>query len=405
MKKLITLLTSITMAASFTACESESRTAKKKKSNTVSTKEEAVKNYYESFSSGNIDKIFCSAAPKEYLDYCVKETGLPEDRLFYRLGRIGTDNYFDECVSYHKEVLSGLDGLKIYDSWLDEQRDSVYFGFNESMHNAGIKSNIEKLYYIDTPSGIDVAYEDMSEEQRREEEERLQIPGIDIKDGYLYLLDGEWYYCPEWLDGFIEVGIEGYDALPEEIEYDDEDDYNYNDYDNEDYNDYDDYDKTNSYSNYESENLCADSSNWTSWSSEENGCASNLKVLSDGAALEITQVDNGFYEDNELRYYTYYNQLSYGGLFLEKDAVYRLEFDYEASEDLSLQLLVNQSHEPYSYYFWEDIDIPANSNKHYSTQFTMSATDDSGIAFNCNDPNAATPYTLTIKNLTLVRVS
>lgn len=408
MKKLITLLTSITIAVSFTACSNDSGTSKKEKGSVASnkaasTKEEAVKNYYEAFSSGNIDKIFGSMAPKDYLDYCVKETGLPDDRLFYRLGRIGSDDDFDECVAYHKEILSGLDGLKIDDSWLDEESDSAYFDVNKSMHNAGIKSNIEKFYYIDPPSGIDVAYEDMSEEERKEEEERLQTPGIDIKDGFLYLLDGKWYYGPEWLlEDFIEVGVEGYDALPEsrEIHYrnyynSDETKSNINDYENSENTEY------NSALKSESINLCADSSNWTNWSSEENGCAANLKVLSDGAALEITKSHGS---GGEQTYY-YYNMLKYENITLEKNATYLLEFDIEATGDIDFGYGVQKNYDPYTLYIG-DVLCASSDVSHYSFEFTMTESDNNAaIGFNLNCPNVAVPYSVSIHNLTLTRIS
>lgn len=156
-------------------------------------------------------------------------------------------------------------------------------------------------------------------------------------------------------------------------------------------------------------NLCADSSNWTSWSSEENGCAANLKILSNGAALEVTKADAGFYEGYELSNYLYFNQLGYNNIALEKGATYRWEFDYESSEDILFNFAVQQNYEPYSWYasYNDGIsDVLSDVGNHYSMQFTMPVNDSNvSIVFNCNYPDAATPYTFTVKNLTLVRVS
>lgn len=114
MKKLIALFATVTIAASsFVSCASESGTSKKEKDKAASTKEEAVENYYEAVSSGNIDKIFGAMVPQQYLDYCVNETGLPENKLFYRLGRIGSDDDFDKGVYNHKKIYASLDGLKL----------------------------------------------------------------------------------------------------------------------------------------------------------------------------------------------------------------------------------------------------------------------------------------------------
>lgn len=410
MKKLIALFATVTIAAaSFASCASESGTSKKEKDKAASTKEEAVENYYEAVSSGNVDKIFGAIVPQQYLDYCVNETGLPENKLFYRLGRIGSDDDFDKGVYNHKKIYASLDGFKIGDSWLSEEGDDAYTSFNQSMHSAGIKSNIDKIYYIDAPSGIDVAYEDMSEEEKKAEQERLQTPGIDIYDGFLYLLDGKWYYGPESImEDLIMVGLEGYSALPEE--YDDEDDdYEYQqdtlpqkqDYENNANQEYNENTEHNSKSESESVNLCADSSNWSNWSSEEYGCASNMKILSDGAALEITKSHGS---GGEHTYY-YYNQLKYENITLEKNATYLLEFDIEATGDIGFEYCVQQNYTPYNPYIDEIVDVSSNNLKHYSIEFTMTKSDDdAAIAFNLNYPDVAVPYTVSVHNLTLVRV-
>ncbi|MCM1006805.1 MAG: carbohydrate binding domain-containing protein [Ruminococcus flavefaciens] len=402
MEKLIALFATVTIAASsFVSCASESGTSKKEKDKAASTKEEAVENYYEAVSSGNIDKIFSAMVPQQYLDYCVTETGLPEDKLFYRLGRIRSDDHFDVVISNHKKIYLNLDGFKVGDSWLGEEGDDAYTSFNQSIHNAGIKSSIDRIYDIDAPSGIDVAYENMSEEQKKAEQERLQTPGIDIYDDFLYLLDGKWYYGPESImEYLIMVGLEGYSALPEEVKNYDDNARNYY-YEKETLPDVNNYESSgdtehNSQSEPKSVNLCADSSNWASWSSDEYDCASTMKLLSDGAALEVTKTANGYY---------YYNQLAYDNLILEKNATYRLEFDYEASEDVEFEFAVQQNYEPYSWYINDIIDVSSNGSNHYSRNFTMLVTDDNAnIVFNCNDPRTETPYTFTIKNLTLVRV-
>lgn len=152
----------------------------------------------------------------------------------------------------------------------------------------------------------------------------------------------------------------------------------------------------------ESINLCADSSNWTNWSSEENGCAAELKILSDGAALEITKSHGS---GGEQTYY-YYNQLKYENITLEKNATYLLEFDIEATDDIRFEYTVQQNYTPYNPYI-DKFDVESSNNlKHYSTEFTMTESDNNAaIAFNLNYPDVAVPYTVSIHNLKLTRVS
>lgn len=152
----------------------------------------------------------------------------------------------------------------------------------------------------------------------------------------------------------------------------------------------------------ESENLCADSSNWTSWSSPEYNCASNMKILSDGADLQITKSHGS---NGEHTYY-YYNQLKYENIILEKGATYLLEFDIESTDSINFEYGVQQNYTPYNPYI-DKFDVESSNNlKHYSTEFTMTESDnDAAIAFNLNCPNVAVPYTVSIHNLTLTRIS
>lgn len=247
-------------------------------------------------------------------------------------------------------------------------------------------------------------------QKKKAEQERLQTPGIDIYDGFLYLLDGKWYYGPESImEDLIMVGLEGYNALPEE--YDDEDDdYEYQqdtlpqkqDYENNANQEYNENTEHNSKSESESVNLCADSSNWVNWSSEEYGCAAVLKTLSDGVALEITKSHGS---GGEHTYY-YYNQLKYENITLEKNATYLLEVDIEATGDIGFEYCVQQNYTPYNPYIDEIVDVSSNNLKHYSIEFTMTESDDdAAIAFNLNYPDVAVPYTVSVHNLTLVRIN
>lgn len=380
LKKITSICSVFVLLFSLVSCGTSKENEEKQKSKRggSSSPEAAMHSLVLGFYNGDVDEICKATAPSEVWDYVCKETGLSKERVLKRLLQFDT---LEEMSRVLKSNLKESDINKVKIKEQSEGDDSYYHDFGEVMSKAGIKENIKHIYIIDegTPD--------------------YDFP--DIWQGWAYEINGNWYFGEEFiLEDLFYVVLEGYDALPEEVEKDDEDDYN--DYDYEDYNDYDDYDKTNDYSNNESENLCADSSNWTSWSSPEYNCASNMKILSDGADLEITKSHGS---NGEHTYY-YYNQLKYENIILEKGATYLLEFDIESTDSINFEYGVQQNYTPYNPYI-DKFDVESSNNlKHYSTEFTMTESDnDAAIAFNLNCPNVAVPYTVSIHNLTLTRIS
>lgn len=379
LKTITSICSVVVLLFSLVSCgtSEESEEREKSKRGGSSSPEAAMHSLVLGFYNGDVDGICKAAAPSEVWDYVCKETGLSKERVLKRLLQFDT---LEEMSKGLKSNLKESDINKVKIKEQSEGDDSYYHDFNEVMSKAGIEENVKCIYIIDegTPD--------------------FDFP--DIWQGWAYEINGKWYFGEEFiLEDLFNVVLEGYSALPEEVEYDDEDDYN--DYDYEDYNDYNDYDKTNNYSNNESENLCADSSNWTNWSSEENGCAANLKVLSDGAALEITK-SNG---SGDWYTYYYYNQLKYENITLEKNATYLLEFDIEATGDIDFGCGVEQNYDPYATYVG-DVLCASSNMRHYSFEFTMTESDNNAaIAFNLNYPDVAVPYTVSIHNLKLTRVS
>jgi cellulase (glycosyl hydrolase family 5) len=369
-KKITTVCAAAALSLSMVSCgESSEKENSKSSSNSP---EKAVQNFVQGMADADLNDVCTAMAPNELWDYVCKDTGLSKEKVFSRL--LGGDTLEDISKYLNKEYLETIKVSDIKIESKNDESDDAYNAFGRALSNAGIDENIDHLYYVEAEPIVDL-------------------------EGLAYEIDGKWYFGTESIIyDFIEVAIEGYDALPE--------DYDDNDYDEDDYdasyerdNSNDEYyENTENNSDAESNavNLCADSSNWTSYFSEENDCASTLKILSDGAALEVTKTSDGYY---------YYNQLGYNNIALEKDATYRLEFDYEATEDLSIEFRIQQNYEPYSGYDGEIFDALSNGIKHYSIQFTMPVNDnDVSIVFNCNNPGITLPYTFTIKNLTLVRV-
>lgn len=144
----------------------------------------------------------------------------------------------------------------------------------------------------------------------------------------------------------------------------------------------------------DSENLCADSSNWGGWVYEDEAAAS-VTTLSDGITIDVTSAGSE----------EWHIQGSYSNLTLTAGATYRVEFDYSATKDVALGFHVQQNYDPYGQYHYESVNC-GTSSKHYSAEFTMTATDDNVVCvFNCGGVSTSVPFSVTIKNLSLVRVS
>lgn len=382
-KKMTSICAAVVLSFSVVSCgSSEEKGKEKEKTKSADNSPEvAVQRFVQGLYDADADDICEAMAPDELWNYISKDTGISKDKVLKRL--LGTDNLED-----FPSLLDSMD-VKVSEIEIKEKHDEsddAYNAFGQAMSKAGIDKNINHLYYVE--------------------------PGpVFNMDGFAYEINNNWYFGPEdVMEDLIDVAIEGYSALPDEVNKKDED-YNYDfDYDFDDIFE-DGYDvppettkdvppvTTEQKSKPESNevNLCTDSSCWASWSSEEDNCAANLKILSDGAALEVTKANGE---------YLYYNQLKYENIVLEEGATYRLEFDYEGTENIEFEFLVQQNYEPFSYYIAERIEVSSRGSSHYSTQFTMPETDDdSCIAFNSNNHYVATPYSLAIHNLTLVRVS
>ena len=84
---------------------------------------------------------------------------------------------------------------------------------------------------------------------------------------------------------------------------------------------------------------------------------------------------------------------------------YKLSFDYFATDEVSSDCNVMQNHDSYMPYHTVGLQYTPEV-QHMESEFTMtSATDkNSEIAFNCGGKSMK-PCTITISNLSLVRVS
>lgn len=142
------------------------------------------------------------------------------------------------------------------------------------------------------------------------------------------------------------------------------------------------------------ENLCADSSNWGGWVYEDEAAA-EITQLSDGITIDVTNTGSE----------EWHIQGSYSNLTLTEGASYRVEFDYSSTKDVPLGFHVQQNYDPYGQYHYESVDC-TNSVQHYSAEFTMTETDDNVVCvFNCGGVSTPVPFSVTVQNLSLVRIS
>ncbi len=144
----------------------------------------------------------------------------------------------------------------------------------------------------------------------------------------------------------------------------------------------------------EGENLCADSSNWGGWYSE------------DDATAEITAADNGItISVTNPGTEEWHIQGSYANLTLVEGATYRVEFDYYSSTNVPLGFHVQQNYDPYGQYHYETI-TSTTSTQHYTADFTMTETDDNVVCvFNCGGVDISNPFSVNVQNLSLIRIS
>lgn len=290
--KMISILAAAALSLSVVSCDADKKSNNKKSA--ADSPENAVQNFIQGLLDADTDDVCNAMAPEELWDYVCKDTRLSKEKIIQRL--IGGDSLEDISKAYNEG------GVKANTAEIEEKHeesDDGYHAFGQVMSNAGIDENIDHLYYVETGPDREPYYD---------------------MDGWAYEIDDNWYFGSEWvLEDLIEVAIEGYSALPEEYDYEyQEDTYDTSpknqDYENNANQEYNENTEHNSKSESESVNLCADSSNWTNWSSEENDCAATLKILSDGAALEIIKSHGS---GGEHTYY-YYNQFKYENITLEK---------------------------------------------------------------------------------------
>ena len=141
------------------------------------------------------------------------------------------------------------------------------------------------------------------------------------------------------------------------------------------------------------DNLCANVDNWSGWAN--TGTQAVISYLPDGVSVEV--IESGEEE--------WYIQGSYINLTLEQGASYELSFDYVATLDITIPYHFQQNYEPYGVYVSGEMDC-TKELQHYTTTINMTQATDGNVAlvFNCGKREESVPYTLTVTNLSLVKL-
>lgn len=151
LKNLLTLsIAAAMMTVSSVGCGSSSESG-------YDSPEEAIEGFWEDFLDGDTEGVMNAAAPEEFWDSLVKESGLNKEKLFY--------NLFENDIDDEKEE---FDEIKIESK--EEASDDEYRNFNRCMHEAGVKENAEDIYEVRTNNYGTLCF--------------------------YYQIDGDWYYAP-----------------------------------------------------------------------------------------------------------------------------------------------------------------------------------------------------------------
>lgn len=142
-----------------------------------------------------------------------------------------------------------------------------------------------------------------------------------------------------------------------------------------------------------SDNLCANVDNWSGWVNPS--AKASISYLPDGVSVEVT--DGGGEE--------WYIQPTYRPFTLEQGATYEFSFDYVATTDVTIQYCFQQNYDPYGIYASGSTDYTQEVQR-YTTTFTMTEETDTNVAlvFNCGKHTDNVPFTMTVTNLSLIKV-
>lgn len=144
--------------------------------------EKAMQKFAKAHINVDINGMCSMAVPEKLWDYVCEESGLSSERLFYKITYSDEDEFAESADNWKKRMKEEKIEFAIEEEQ-DEDYD-VYTRFNKAMKNAGIDDKVEEIRYVDT----------------------------NYSDGWIYEINGGWYYGPEWLlPSILTISRDGYD--------------------------------------------------------------------------------------------------------------------------------------------------------------------------------------------------
>ena len=177
MKKKINLIVSLGLVLGMTLSSCGSKGGAK-------SGEKALQNFAKAHINKDIEGMCNASAPKELWDYICYDAGLSREKLIYKIGN-GEEKFnkgADSWKEYFEEEKMKISDFKIEEE--SESDDELYTAFNRIMKSAGIDETVDKVCDVES----------------------------NYKYGFIYEIDGDWYYGPEWLiENVIDIAYDGYD--------------------------------------------------------------------------------------------------------------------------------------------------------------------------------------------------
>lgn len=140
----------------------------------ASSEEKAIQKFITSFLDADIEGVFAASAPNEFWDYLVEDSGLTTERFFYQL--IGCDDaeeFASEVDEWNERFEEkGIDAKDVEIEEKSSFEDDSFSDLSHAMKYADVEGKVEEAYWIELDK---------------------------FSDGFLYSVDGKWYYGPEWL--------------------------------------------------------------------------------------------------------------------------------------------------------------------------------------------------------------
>ena len=146
----------------------------------------------------------------------------------------------------------------------------------------------------------------------------------------------------------------------------------------------------------DSNNLCRNENNWFVQGS--SSAVQSEFLAGGGVAVTINDEGNNVWDTQP----TYFN------MTFEQGTEYEISFDYSSTVEVTKNCTIQQNYTGYKTYYTFPVNLK-NEEQHFSERFIMEYPTDKGTKINFelgyNGKRTETPYTVTIKNLKVIKIS